>query len=370
MEKQQTERTPLTPGKGPEPERCSCWNPLLICCVVASLLLGIVVAAFGGPRGAYEHALEHTSTCLWTHESGFDDGCSEPQQLPTTPDESTPNITLVLGGMASLPDIEAAIAIPGLTNLILYNNEAATRCQGSSEVQGDYCGLPCADLLSSLSGTSSRARSSVFVECVDRPNKGRGEGGFFQHVSERYDSLAGVYIFSQSTLINDEGRLAPITSLVTGAQRSGPPECSAMEQYPKPMCPGGLLRAGASWSLVSGRPQQCADCQPNANASDGCHTLCNISIGDGTFLGVRSYHNVGMSEPPTMAAWLREYAPTPGDASVAPECFRGYVRTTATAIRRRPRNDYTRIFHDLCRCANPEASHFVERAMLYIFASV
>ena len=46
------------------------------------------------------------------------------------------------------------------------------------------------------------------------------------------------------------------------------------------------------------------------------------------------------------------------------------TRTTAAAIRRRPRSAYARIYDDLCRCVNPEASHFVERAMLYIFASV
>ena len=78
---------------------------------------------------------------------------------------------------------------------------------------------------------------------------------------------------------------------------------------------------------------------------------------------------VGRAFPNTMGAWLEEFAPGP-TATVAPPCYLGYVRSTANAIRRRPRAHYARILAELTRCANPEASHFVERAMLYIFASV
>jgi len=70
-----------------------------------------------------------------------------------------------------------------------------------------------------------------------------------------------------------------------------------------------------------------------------------------------------------MAAWLRQHAPTP-DATTAPYCLLGIARTTAAAIRRRPVEHYAAVLTQLQKCANCEASHYIERSMLYLFASV
>ena len=80
--------------------------------------------------------------------------------------------------------------------------------------------------------------------------------------------------------------------------------------------------------------------------------------------------DVGRAEPSgSMAAWLRQHAPA-SVATTAPYCMLGIARTTGTAIRRRPVEHYAAVLAQLQKCANCEASHYIERAMLYLFASV
>ena len=74
--------------------------------------------------------------------------------------------------------------------------------------------------------------------------------------------------------------------------------------------------------------------------------------------------------PNTVGQWLSKHAPLPGGKSASPACYRGAFRTHGEALRKRPRDDYREIMHQLRLCSNPEASHFVERAALYLFASV
>ena len=51
-------------------------------------------------------------------------------------------------------------------------------------------------------------------------------------------------------------------------------------------------------------------------------------------------------------------------------CFRGIFRTHADAIRRRPLADYRAVLMGQLGCSNPEASHYIERAAMQIYASI
>ena len=302
-------------------------------------------------------------TCAPPSESAFA-GRGAAVTIPNLPTTASSDVTLVLGGMMTPQDAAAALAIPGLTHLVMYNNEASSRCASVEQAsrRGSNCGQPCRDLMAEIANLT--AASSVAARCVDRPNLGRGEGGFFQHVRDGYGSLGGVYIFSQSTVTNDEGRLAPVTALVREAAAgdstpscNGPPSSTVSA-----MAPGQLLDAGRTWSLLN--PGTCARCAPNTHADSQCRVLCNVTLLD------RTFYDVGQAEAGAMTPWLHRFAPQPGNATLAPACYLGYARTSAELIRRRPRGDYSAIYEDLARCASPEASHFVERAMLYLFSSI
>ena len=322
-------------------------------------------------------------------------GHCEAQPFPPSPKERAAERTLVLGGMQTPADVVAALGIVGLTRLMLYNNAASRACDGTDAVQGDQCGQSCAAILAAANASIPR---NVTVACVDRPNRGRGEAGFFQYVSEHYDDLAGIVVFSQSTLTNDENRLSYIAPLVTDAVPDGPPTCSDDAgpgdftrgfDTTTTMCKGELLDEAHNWTLTQNNMSDSDDpcdpnqylasgkhdpfaglcipqyaCKPNPDPKDTCEVLCSeaIRLTAGTT-------NVGRSTPGTMAAWLHEHAPGP-KATLAPVCYGGFVRTTATALRRRPRRHYANILRELSKCANPEASHYVERAMLYLFASI
>ena len=322
----------------------------IVVALASAIIIPIVVVNNNRCTAPDEHMF--VGTCP-THEV----------RLPTTVGR---NVTLVLGGMQNSADVRAALAIPGLSHLYLYNNAADEQCT-ATDYPGANCGMRCAQLIASA-GAVPRGLS---MECIDRPNLGRGEAGFFKYVVDHYATMNGAVIFSQSTLSNSEGRLAPVTELVrtayaSGTATSGPPACSLTSDSLQTMCPGQLLTAGADWSIFRPTGRSCASCAPNplVNTSDVCPTLCNVSLN-----GDRVFYNMGTATPPTMEAWLRTHAPGP-NTTVAPACYLGFARSNAQAIRMRSRAQYAAILEQLNKCPNPEAAHFVERAMLYLFASI
>jgi len=190
-------------------------------------------------------------------------------------------------------------------------------------------------------------------------------GGFFLHVLLHYNDLSGVYIFSQSTLSGVEGRLGLVADLVWTARSSkGEPYC----KYYSPSClPGQLLNN--QWSL-SDYPCSTCSSKPVPGHSSSVLLSCNVTYESGIDdLPWRTEKNVCSAWPPEIGSWLRKHAPGPAD-TIAPQCFRGFVRTNAAAIRKRPLGHYERIMAQLVQCDRPEVAHFVERAMLYLFASL
>lgn len=134
-----------------------------------------------------------------------------------------------------------------------------------------------------------------------------------------------------------------------------------------PTCPDALRNSAYSLASppTSGRCRARATCFANPKAADPCSTLCNVSSSS---WGHERFQTIGAATPLGMGKWLRAHVPSTGP-TVAPFCFLGYVRTTAEAIRRRAREQYVHLLAELNKCANPEAAHYVERAMLHIFAS-
>ena len=70
-----------------------------------------------------------------------------------------------------------------------------------------------------------------------------------------------------------------------------------------------------------------------------------------------------------MAEWLQSYVPGPV-ATVAPPCHGSVARVPAEAIRSRPLVQYANALAELSRCERPEAAAYIERAILYVFASL
>lgn len=138
-------------------------------------------------------------------------------------------------------------------------------------------------------------------------------------MTRHYNELNGVIVFSQSTLTNDEGRLAPVSTLVSSGEST--PACGpdVQDASTSSMDPGQLLAASEGWSLLSPAGRSCSSCAPNPGA--GTAVLCNI-----TLLDERTFSNVGRATPGSMAPWLREHAPEPED-TLAPACYLGYART-------------------------------------------
>jgi len=175
--------------------------------------------------------------------------------------------------------------------------------------------------------------------------------------------------FYQSTIANEEGRLAYIEQMVSESvtTRNPPPVCHTRGVADmtdlSSMCPGDFMQYADGWSLFATRTPECTQCWSAPDSYGEEATFCNT-----TFAG-RLWGSVCQSSPQTMATWLGAHAPGPTD-SVSPCCYLGFARTTASALRRRPQKHYATILNELNRCASPEASHYIERAMLYLFASV
>jgi hypothetical protein len=334
----------------------------------------------------------------------------------TSKEDMTKNVHLVLGGMMNQADVELALRMPRITHLWLYNNAVPAGHECSSVAKpGVWCGAPCKRI------NTTNARAGLLVNCVDRPNLGRGEAGLFQHVVDQYDSLDdGVVVFSQSTLGNEVGsgvlRKHWVQSLIEETSNTTRPSCactehaSAFDAQTHPaawksshgplrlvlsgsdarctLCPGQLLSAvtregDPSFTLTlngngeSAWAGQCASCEPNPNATtDRCASggSCSSEVCAVQYPGLDPTHprhqSVGRAEPAgSMAAWLATHAPGPL-STVAPYCLLGLARTSGEYIRRRPREHYANVLAQLERDANPEASHYIERAMLYLFASV
>ena len=106
---------------------------------------------------------------------------------------------------------------------------------------------------------------------------------------------------------------------------------------------------------------------PAAAAADA-PTFCNVSYTEDDRTN-RTLVDVLRARPRQLGEWLRTHAPGP-ETTAAPFCYRGVFMTTAAAIRRRPALQYEAMRIELTKGANPEAAHFVERAALYLFASL
>lgn len=346
-------------------------NPGITCLICASLVvlaLAVVVLTIAT-------ATSQTG-CSGPAEDGFNPACAA-AAVPDAPVATSSNVSLVLSGMQTVGDVEAALRLPGLTHLWLYNNAATRACDATDAgARGAYCGMPCAQLLEAVNASGSAVR----LRCVDRPNSGRGEAGFFEHVVSQYEALDGTLVFSQSTLTNEQGRLEHVADYVASADSR--PTCLVGERTHAPtdvssMCAGQLLAGGVHWSLRQPAGRGCYACSTPVAAPATEELLCNVtlSLGDVSSLwpesvgGEVTYSNVCGATPPTMAAWLAAYAPGPA-STVAPACYLGFARSNAEGVRRRPKAHYAAMARELNKCANPEASHFVERAMLYLFASI
>lgn len=287
-----TEQTPLATSSGAADVtsvgRCA-RSP---CLAIGSTILVIAIAVVfiviwsQDPRlqaacGAPVEPFEPAAKC----------GEQEWQSFAAEPEASL-NRTLVLSGMQTATDVLAALAIANLTNLVLMNNEAERVCNAKSgSMPGAACGMRCTELMAEVRRSSPPRSSSVHVECIDRKNLGRGEGGFFEFVSERYDQLSGVVVFSQSTLTNAEGRQQVVSDLVTRAGPDGPPACNP--DALRTMCPGGLVETSREFSLFNPVGAPCSSCEaPPSTDAETCPMLCNLTLWDRTFKQ-RSYPNVG-----------------------------------------------------------------------------
>ena len=296
---------------------------------------------------------------------------SEAWREPRTKHNRT---VLVLGGMMNQRDLDRAgeMTQQAGADLVIYNNDAgdAAGCSNGT-APGEWCGQSCDQL-----------RLPTNTLCTDVPNMGRSEASFFRYVYEHYDDLAGKQVVFSGSTVSAEYRDEIVPSLLNGpANGDVVPRCFLGEFHSQ-------LSTWAVWSFgftrkcagqgKNDRWSSCEWCRPaNESAQEGeaidgttFHegpTPCKISYLD---FDQQRPQVVCAARPNTVGAWLGEHAPSPGAKTDSPACYRGAFRSHGEALRKRSRDEYREIMNQLRLCSNPEASHFVERAALYLFASI
>jgi hypothetical protein len=282
---------------------------------------------------------------------------------------------LVLGGMMNQRDLDLAGDMTEKVGarLVMYNNDAgeAAHCS-SGTTPGEWCGQSC-----------DKLRLPKGAVCTDVPNMGRSEAAFFHYVYDHYAHLSGKQIVFSGSTVGAEFRNDIVPDLLNGpANGDVVPRCFTSAYGARPLTTPEVWRFGFTQKCEEGIGENtplssCAWCRANESAKedeviDGTTfekgaIACKISYED---FNIQRPQVVCAAEPNTVGQWLMKHAPSPGEGTDSPACFRGAFRTHGDALRKRARNDYGHLMHQLKMCSNPEASHFVERAALYLFASV
>jgi hypothetical protein len=282
---------------------------------------------------------------------------------------------LVLGGMVNQHDLDLAgeMVEKAGAHLVIYNNDAGESADCSKgTTPGKWCGQAC-DKLDLPKGAL----------CTDVPNMGRSEAAFFQYVFDHYNVLEGKQIVFSGSTVGAEFRNHIVPNLLNGPNNGDVvPRCFLGEYHSQltawevwwfgftQKCEQGHGKNNNQWS-------SCEWCRANESATSG-EDIEGTSFKDGPMPCKISYQDFNTQRPQVVCAalpntvgqWLLKHAPLPGGKSNSPACYRGAFRTHGQALLRRPRDDYREVMHQLRLCSNPEASHFVERAALYLFASV
>lgn len=266
-----------------------------------------------------------------------------PLQLEHRP--AAEDVALVVSGMLTQSDLDIALAMPNLAHVYLYNTRADSPCS-SAEVPepGHWCGLPCAGL----------RYPAALATCKDVLNMGRGEAGFFRFAADHYYEAHSMIVMTQSTFRHYD-REARVKELMT--ERRSAPRCYGWDpcrEDPTQCRP--LVRSTFAYS-VPGIP--CAYDEVRGV------TNCNVTYFDDTW---RS-QTMGRAEPSGLGSWLQAHAPEPGPTD-GMFCTRGVFRTNGLALRKRPKEQYEAMLEELLRSPDPEAAFYVERAALYLFASI
>ena len=296
---------------------------------------------------------------------------SEAWRAPRTEHNQT---VLVLGGMMNQRDLDRASEMTQQAgaDLVIYNNDAgdAAGCS-SGTAPGEWCGQSC-----------DKLRLPTNTLCTDVTNMGRSEASFFRYVYEHYDDLAGKQVVFSGSTVSAEYRDEIVPSLLNGpANGDVVPRCF-LGKFHSQLSTWGVWSFGFTQKCAghgkNGKWASCEWCRPaNESAHEGeaidgttfveGPTPCNISYLD---FNKQRPQVVCAAQPNTVGPWLAEHAPSPGHNTDSPACYRGAFRSHGEALMKRPRDDYRKVMRQLQKCSNPEASHFVERAALYLFASV
>ena len=300
--------------------------------------------------------------------------CSSASEAWRAPRTTHNQTVLVLGGMMNQRDLDRAgeMTQQAGADLVIYNNDAgdAAGCSGGT-APGEWCGQSC-----------DKLRLPKNALCTDVPNMGRSEASFFRYVYDHYDELAGKQVVFSGSTVAAEYRDEIVPSLLNGpANGDVVPRCF-LGKFHSQLSTWGVWSFGFTQKCAghgkNGKWASCEWCRPaNESAHEGeaidgttfveGPTPCKISYVD---FGKQRSQVVCAAQPNTVGLWLAEHAPSPGWKTDSPACYRGAFRSHGEALMKRPRDDYRRVMRQLQKCSNPEASHFVERAALYLFASV
>ena len=292
-----------------------------------------------------------------------------------TPKGKHNQTVLVLGGMMNQHDLNLAANMveKAGAHLVIYNNDAgdSADCEKGTS-PGEWCGQSCDNL-----------QLPEGAICTDVPNMGRSEASFFRYVYDHYNVLEGKHVIFSGSTVGAEFRNTVVPNLLNGPGNGDVvPRCFLGEYHSQltswevwgfgftQKCQQGLGMNNDQWS-------SCEWCRTNETATGGelidgtlfkeGPTPCKISYED---LNKQRPQVVCAASPDTVGQWLNKHAPSPGGKSNSPACYRGAFRTHGEALLKRSREEYQAVRHQLEKCSNPEASHFVERAALYLFASV
>jgi len=289
------------------------------------------------------------------------------------------NLVLVLGGMVNQKDLDLAgewIKETG-AHLMLYNNDASgTDDCKSGTSNGVWCGQSCDQL-----------RLPPRTTCHDIANMGRAEGAYFKYVFDHYDVLEGKQIVFSGSTVSNEMRANIVPNLLRGPGNGDVVPRCFLGEYHSQVTAWDVWWFGFTQKCEPGHGQNdqwtaCNWCRDDpskdgetVNGTD-FHSgaqVCGISYEDcfgGSATCKQRPQTVCAADPNTVGRWLLEHAPEPGGDSQSPACYRGAFRVHGEALRKRPREQYRNMHLQLNKCSNPEASHFVERGALYLFASL
>ena len=300
--------------------------------------------------------------------------CSSASEAWRTPRTKHNQTVLVLGGMMNQRDLDRAgkMTEQAGANLVIYNNDAgdAAGCS-SGTAPGEWCGQSC-----------DKLRLPKNALCTNVPNMGRSEASFFKYVYDHYDELAGKQVVFSGSTVGAEFRNEIVPSLLNGpANGDVVPRCF-LGEYHSQLSTWGVWSFGFTQKCAGhGKNDKWSSCEWCRAANESAHegetidgttfvegpTPCQISYLD---FDKQRPQVVCAAQPNTVGPWLAEHATLPGGKTDSPACYRGAFRSHGEALMKRPRDDYRKVMRQLQLCSNPEASHFVERAALYLFASV